>query len=60
MIKNRSYLCLEIHSSLYFFIEVKTTIMKMIMGVEDYQEGGIAIRKDARVGSYLGCHERQR
>jgi len=28
----------------------KTTILKMIMGVEDYQEGAIAIRKDARVG----------
>ena len=28
----------------------KTTLMKMIMGVEDYQEGSIAIRKDARVG----------
>lgn len=28
----------------------KTTIMKMIMGEEDYQEGSIAIRKDARVG----------
>jgi len=28
----------------------KTTILKMIMGVEDYQEGSIAIRKDARVG----------
>ncbi|GAB6152188.1 hypothetical protein JCM17380_09380 [Desulfosporosinus burensis] len=28
----------------------KTTILKMITGVEDYQEGTIAIRKDARVG----------
>ena len=28
----------------------KTTLMKMIMGVEDYQAGSIAIRKDARVG----------
>jgi ATP-binding cassette, subfamily F, member 3 len=28
----------------------KTTILKMIMGVEDYQEGNIAIRKDAKVG----------
>jgi len=28
----------------------KTTLMKMIMGVEDYQQGSIAIRKDARVG----------
>lgn len=28
----------------------KTTILKMIMGQEDYQEGDIAIRKDARVG----------
>jgi len=28
----------------------KTTILKMMMGLEDYQEGAIAIRKDARVG----------
>ncbi|HZK53437.1 MAG TPA: ABC-F type ribosomal protection protein [Desulfosporosinus sp.] len=28
----------------------KTTLMKMIMGEEDYQDGSIAIRKDARVG----------
>ncbi|TGE30991.1 ribosomal protection-like ABC-F family protein [Desulfosporosinus sp. Sb-LF] len=28
----------------------KTTILKIIMGLEDYQEGEIAIRKDARVG----------
>lgn len=28
----------------------KTTILKIIMGVEDYQEGSIAIRKDARIG----------
>lgn len=28
----------------------KTTIMKIIMGMEDYQEGDIHIRKDARVG----------
>ena len=28
----------------------KTTILKIIMGIEDCQEGSIAIRKDARVG----------
>ena len=28
----------------------KTTLLKMIMGLEDYQEGSIAIRKDAKVG----------
>ncbi len=28
----------------------KTTILKMIMGLEGYHEGAIAIRKDARVG----------
>ncbi|HEY8910658.1 MAG TPA: ABC-F type ribosomal protection protein [Desulfosporosinus sp.] len=28
----------------------KTTILKIIMGVEDHQEGDIAIRKNARVG----------
>jgi len=28
----------------------KTTILKIMMGLEDCQEGGIAIRKDARVG----------
>ncbi len=28
----------------------KTTILKMIMGLEDFQEGTIAIRKDTRVG----------
>jgi len=28
----------------------KTTILKIIMGVEDCQEGSIAIRKDARIG----------
>ncbi len=28
----------------------KTTILKIIMGVEDCQEGNIAIRKDAKVG----------
>ena len=28
----------------------KTTILKIIMGVEDYQEGSIAVRKDSRVG----------
>lgn len=28
----------------------KTTIMKMLMGVEDYQEGDISIRKGAKVG----------
>lgn len=28
----------------------KTTIMKMIMGVEDYQEGNINLRKGARLG----------
>ncbi|MHB8072226.1 ribosomal protection-like ABC-F family protein [Desulfosporosinus fructosivorans] len=28
----------------------KTTILKTIMGLEDYQEGSISIRKDARVG----------
>ncbi|PKM50314.1 MAG: ABC transporter ATP-binding protein [Firmicutes bacterium HGW-Firmicutes-7] len=28
----------------------KTTIMKIIMGLEEYQEGDIAIRKDTKVG----------
>lgn len=28
----------------------KTTIMKIIMGIEDYQEGSVSIRKGARVG----------
>ncbi len=28
----------------------KTTLLKNIMGIEDYQEGSIAIRKDAKVG----------